>query len=87
MRLFESDHRTVVGRTMYWLKESCDVDHIGMLTPALVKRKLLYKPVNHEDEWKINLAKELVEATRNTEMIQEFSKDQLKDMLDFVCTD
>ena len=41
MRLFESDHRTVVGRTMYWLKESCDVDHIGMLTPALVKRKLV----------------------------------------------
>ena len=58
-----------------------------MLTPALVKRKLSYKPVSLEDEWKVNLAKELVEATRNKELIQEFSRDQLKDMLDFVCTD
>ena len=87
MRLAESDHRTVIGRTLHWLNDICGVSESSMLTPSLVKRKLRYKPVDQEEAWKVNVAIEIVEAIKDTEIIEDFSKDELRTMLDFVCID
>ena len=58
-----------------------------MLTPSLVKRKLRYKPVDQEEAWKVNVTKEIVEAIKDTEILEDFSKEELRTMLDFVCID
>ena len=86
MRLCENDRRTVVGRTLGWLRSVCGVSSASTLTPSLVKRHLKYKQLDENELWKVNVAKEMLDAIHGGNMVPGFSKDELNTVLTFVCS-
>ena len=59
-RLYQNDFRTVLGRTMATLAESCDVQDIALLKPSLIKRNMKYMPISEADTWRPSITHELL---------------------------
>ena len=83
------DMRSVLGRNVAALATICDLpsnDKSG-LSAALVKKKMVYQKVDDNDAWIVNLATELADMTNNeSPCLQGFLSDEIKEMLDYVCT-
>ena len=50
------------------------------------KRQASYEEINEEDKWTIHIAEELMATMRKSSEIPGFSNNEIKDMLDYVCT-
>ena len=82
-RISEDDNRTVIGKTLSFLKTTCNVSDLSLLRPSLVKQYMVYKHVPDCDQWRVYLAKELLEARIGG--IPGFSNDEINDLLNFAC--
>ena len=79
----KGDLRTVMGRTMAEISKECIICDPSFLTPTLIKKKMLYRGVPAEENWRLGLLNELLEKKLE---IPGFMKDELKEIIDFACT-
>ena len=47
---------------------------------------LVFSPVPKNEEWRIGFLKELLDIRSNDIVLDSFSKDEIDDMIQFVCT-
>ena len=85
-RLAASDKRTVMGRTLAWLADSCGLDDINHLSASIVKKKSFYRMVPEEDVWRLDIGHELLMLRDGSHLdLPGFSHMEKKEMLEFVC--
>ena len=88
-RIAEQDQRTVLGRTLSKLLQECSLekDDLDKLTANLVKKKLEYKTVPIDEEWRVTLGKELIKI-RDDEATElpGFSTEECEELLHHICT-
>ena len=85
-RLYEADNRTVLGRTLATLCRLCSVTNLSSLTSQCVKNKLKYFEVPEPEEWRVDMVTELLRLRKEKLSLPEFSSEEIKNILDFVCT-
>jgi hypothetical protein len=85
-RLFEKDQRTVLGKTLYNLTRQCSVPDITFLTPECVKTKLKYFSIPEHEQWRSNMVTELLQLRIDSLSLPGFSLEEIKTILNFVCT-
>ena len=83
-RLCERDRRTVMGRTLDTLCNECGVADITNLSSNLVKKKMVYHRIPEEQQWRINLATELLQFRDLELSLPGFSMVKINDMLNFI---
>ena len=81
VRIIEDENRTVIRKTLSFLKTTCNVS--DLLRPSLVKQNMVFKHGPGCDQWRVHLAKELLEACIGG--IPWFSNDEINALLDFAC--
>ena len=87
-RLFEGDQRTVLGKTLQLMLDTCKLQgsELHKLKSGIVKRSFLFAATPEGFEWTPSIACELL-SLRDSDMILEgFNTDEIDDMLTFVCT-
>ena len=79
------DKRTVFGQNLHEIMKICDISSLNELGVPAVKKYVRYSDdLGVDDLWKIELGRELMQArVKNT--IPGFSKDELEDMLKYIC--
>ena len=88
-RIAEQDQRTVLGRTLSKLLHECNLetDDLSKLTASLVKKKLEYKTVPVNEEWRVGLGHELLKIRDDDHTeLPGFSPEECEELLKHVCT-
>ena len=87
-RLFENDHRTVLGKTLSFLCRECGLNRhqLDKLTPGLVKNHIGFDSVLENAEWVPGMARELMRMRDAGYNLDGFSSGEIDEMLDYVCT-
>ena len=87
LQISSSDSRTTTGsnlRNILLLTEHSSVDN---LLPASVEG-LVYKDLAENEQWKVELAKEIIDMKEDLMLApQGWEKEELDDILTFLCTD
>ena len=52
----------------------------------LLNKSFYYQIVPTDDEWKINMAKELIDVTRGNTIIPDFQSNEIMSLLEFITT-
>ena len=88
VRIQEHDMRTVLGQTLDFLVRECGLKlgETRKLTASLVKKKLLYAEVPHDMEWKVNLARELIDIRDGRMEVFGFERTEIDNLLTYCCT-
>ena len=84
-RLQEYDEMSVLGRCLSKLSTLCNVDR-SCLNAKIVKEKICYQPVPDSEAWRIPIAYELLQYREDNFVIPGFDRDEMKELLDYVCT-
>ena len=84
-RLQEYDEMSVLGRCLSKLSTLCNVDR-SCLNAKIVKEKICYQPVPDSEAWRIQFAYELLQYREDNFVIPGFDRDEMKELLDYVCT-
>ena len=88
-RLFENDRRTVLGRTISYLCRECGLNRssdLDKLTPGLVKQHVGFGLIPENGQWMASVASEFLHARDSGYSLDGFSKDEIDEMLEYVCT-
>ena len=85
-RLFEKDMRTVLGRTLNSLCKLSNVSDIKFLTPKCVKSNMRHFSIPEDEQWRVSPVTELLQVRKNSRSLPGFSTDEIKNMLDYICT-
>ena len=83
--LAQHDKRTLLGRTLWNISSECGVDLDG-LTPQVVKKSLRYFPVPEQQQWRVGLLFELLEARSNTKKIANLTRVEVENIIEDICT-
>ena len=84
-KLSEKDNRTVLGKTLEYLCDQCEVV-LENLTSQCVKKNIRYHDVPEVEQWRVPLATELLQVRSGSMSIPGFSSSEIKSFLDFTCT-
>ena len=79
------DVRSVTGSNLRNILLLTDKDTVEEINSIDIK-KLKYHEVTKENDWKIELLKEIIETKNNQLSISEFSVEELNDILEYLCT-
>ena len=82
--LYKDDLRTVYGQNLNSISKMCDTS-ITELTPHLIKTEMQYCNVPQAENWRIPLLMELLDIRDEKSNLEGFSKQEVYDMLNFVC--
>ena len=85
-RLFETDQRTVMGRTLDMLCRQLDISDLSQLTSCIVKRKLKYSEIPEEEKWRPSTVTELLKLRSQSLSLPGFTQDEIDAMLVYTCT-
>ena len=85
-RLCEKDMRTVLGRTLDSLCTQCHVADLSLLSSKCVKTTMKYSCIPEDEEWRDQAVNELLMLRNESLSLPGFSMDEIKKMMDFVCT-
>ena len=77
------DNRTVLGKTMSRLKRELECQE---LNSSLVKEKIKYFPTPEGEKWRIEFLDELIAVRSNKMILENFSHDDVSQMIDALCT-
>ena len=77
------DNRTVLGKTMSRLKRELECQE---LNSSLIKEKMKYFPTPEGDKWRIEFLDELIAVRSNKMILENFSHDDVSQMIDALCT-
>ena len=84
-RLAEGDNRTVMGRTLSNLIRMCNLTSLEQLTSTKVKENVVYQSIPAEEQWRIGVAKELLQLRSNVLTLEGFTSDEVEKILDHIC--
>ena len=85
-RLVEKDMRTVLGKTLDFLRSQCGCQHVEDLSSRIVKENLTYKSASQVQTWQVSFAKELLGIWQNEVTVNGFSDDEIRYIFNHVCT-
>ena len=87
-RLNDSDHRTVLGRTLRRILDDCRLtgSGLGQLNAQLVKKNLLYFMVPDGEQWRIPLIQELLQLRQGHLVVDNSDSKEIGDIIDHLCT-
>ena len=80
----QQDLRTQVGRTLRRISTECGVE-LAALTPQAVKRSLRYFAVPDNQQWRISLLLELLDARNKKLIIENLTTEQIDKIIEEVC--
>ena len=86
-RLAAKDHRTVLGKTLHYLLDQCDLQEVDDLSPSIVKKKLLYNSASQNLNWQVSMATELLKARNKEVFIDGFNDEEINLIFDYICTE
>ena len=88
-RMCEDDNRTVMSQTLSGLLETCalNCDRLHELTPAMIKQKCKYFSIPQGETWRVQIIKECLEIMSGESEVSDFSSEDFRGLLDYLCTD
>ena len=81
--LASEDQRTVMGKTMFKMRKELDGQD---LTCRNIKSHMKFFPVPADETWRLDFLEELVAADTKKVMIENMNADDIKSMLNLLCT-
>ena len=78
-----SDNRTVMGNTMAKLRRELECEEVS---PGLIKKKMEYFPTPVVEEWRLDFIEELLKVRADEMQIDNFSKSEVRSMIDALCS-
>ena len=84
-RLFQHDLRTVYGQNLKKIADICGTS-IEDLTPIMVKNTVKYRELPAEEEWRLGVIFEILEARQNNIGMDGLSRRDLEEILYYTCT-
>ena len=63
----------------------CKKPSVNHIEPTDID-SLVYSPIPENEQWRVNVAKDLLEARHHEEFLPGFSQEEITDMLNFVCS-
>ena len=89
-RITEGDNSTVMGKTLCYIAEECNVerDCVLHISPNYVKKSIKYCKLEDDENWKVEMGRELMESRdrHGSAVIPGFDQIELNEMLDYICT-
>ena len=88
VRLAERDMRTVMGKTLNYILEQCNMDssQLSQLSSSVVKSNLKYNEATEDTKWRVELALELGKVRDGEVEVDGFTSKEIDVMLAHVCT-
>ena len=77
----------MMGQTLSYMINECEVKHLLELTPTLVKQKCRYFPTPAGEMWRIPVIQECLDIMSGEDVVSNFLPDDFKTLLDSLCTD
>ena len=84
LKLVENDSLSVTGSNLRNIMIFLNKDTIKEIS-ILDVNSIKYSPVSDENKWKISCVKDLIETLQGDMTIDNFSKKEVKEMLDDLC--
>lgn len=85
-RLFETDQRTVMGRTLDTLCSQLNISDIKLLSSTVVKKNMKYFEIPAEHQWRSSMVTELIKLRNQSLSLPGFTQEEINTMLVFTCT-
>ena len=85
LQTVKADCRSTTGSNLRNILLLTSKDDIDKLVPTDAF-EIEYEPVCEENEWKINLAMELIDIKHGDATLEQFSSLEVEDILEHICT-
>ena len=89
-KVTRNDKSTSMCKTLLFIADHCNVfsEEVLGLTPSDVKRNIKYRESHENDQWKIQIGKELIHSRKREGQfyIPGFESHEIKEMLDLIST-
>ena len=85
LNIVKKDTRSCTGNNLRTIKLFCDINKSSTITPSDID-KIEYAKISEDDKWKIKIVKELIELRYRQLAVNEFSDNELSDIMNYVCT-
>ena len=82
--MVEHDVSSVTGHNLYKIKERCEKENERFLLPQ--ESVVSFRDVPEGEQWRVSLAKELVECKSDRLDVHGFERDELNIILTWICT-
>ena len=83
--IIKHDCRSIPGHNLRKIMQYCGKSRISELTSVEVG-KMTYHAIPNNEVWRINLVEELLDIRSNISDIDDWSKDELSDLLEYIST-
>ena len=87
------DQNTMTGQNVRHILTQIEENDIFKVKPKQLKKSFKFKELPVDDEWKVNVIKEVVDIKHNVlflsdenEALEHFSEEELNEILDYVAT-
>ena len=85
LKTIQNDTSSITGsnlRNIMLLVKKTSIDNLNPTDSDIIK----YWPVEEENKWKIDIAKELLEVRSGNMELENFKSKEVQEMLSFICT-
>ena len=83
--MMEKDTNSTIGKNLRKIMKLCGKRYVHEIRGTDID-KLTYHIVTKENKWTLNLVKELIDMKTGILTVNEFSKEEINEMLHFTCT-
>ena len=83
--MMEKDTNSTIGKNLRKIMKLCGKRYVHEIRSTDID-KLTYNIVSEENKWTLNLVRELIDTKTGILTINEFSKEEINEMLHFTCT-
>ena len=83
--IIKHDCRSITGHNLRKIMQYCGKSRISELTSVEVG-KMTYHPIPNNEVWRISLVEELLDIRSNSSNIDDWSKEELSDLLEYIST-
>ena len=85
LSFIKHDVRSTTGSNLINILMLTDKHNIEDVTKDDLQ-KLEYAPIDENDKWKVNIIKEITDIKFNKLIVEDFTTEELDDILEYVCT-
>ena len=88
IRISESDQRTSMGRTLEYIRSKCGLkkNEVSTLTPAMVKRNIMYMPIPEQEQWRLSLMNDILSIKDGNADLHGFDFSEIDEIASYVCS-
>ena len=84
LKHIEEDCRSTTGLNLRNILLLSDINRVHSLSP-MVAQNIFYHQIEERDLWRIGAINEIIDAMHGGSELPEFDKNELQEMLDFIC--